>query len=205
MKTTMIRQLEKLINHYIKLDPYVTVLMQPLVDKTVALSLAEFPGEIYFHFQTAGHIKLSAIAAQTDVTIKGTLLSLANLALSQEKAAVMGQGKVKIQGDMEVAEHFQQFWQSLHIDWEGQLANWIGDPLANLLGKGGKMLQRMARHTQQTLTQNLAEYLHEEIRYFPPREEVANIMNDIDTLRLDEERLAARIARLQQYYGTFTG
>jgi ubiquinone biosynthesis protein UbiJ len=205
MKNIIIRQLDKLINNYIKLDPYVAVLMQPLVDKTVALSLAEFPGDIYFHFQPAGKIKLSATAANTDVTIKGSLVSLANLALSSEKAAIMGQGKVKIQGDMEVAEHFQKFWQSLHIDWEGQIANWVGDPLANLLSKGGKMLQRVVRHTQHTLTQNLAEYIHEEIRYFPPREEVANLMNDIDTLRLDEERLAARIARLQQHYGTFTG
>ena len=40
------------------------------------------------------------------------------------------------------------------------------------------------------------EYVHEEAEFFPAREALQDFFQDIDTLRMDADRLEARVERL---------
>jgi ubiquinone biosynthesis protein UbiJ len=193
--TIFYNQLEKIINAYVALDPYTAVLRQALVGKTFCLQMREFPVKIYLEF-TEHHIHVVKNLDQVDVTIKGSLSGFTMMSLLNNKNAAFASGGVEIIGETEVAHQFHQFWQSMHIDWEEHLSQWLGDPIAHWLGKGARLLQRVTQHTRETITNNLTEYLQEEIRYLPPREEVADFMNDVDVLRSDLERIEARIKRL---------
>ena len=52
------------------------------------------------------------------------------------------------------------------------------------------------RQISESLRYNVTEYLQEELRVFPPREEINDFFNDIDELWLNVERIEAGVNQL---------
>jgi len=196
MRTYLLSFVQTLINSYLELDPYATTLRAPLINKTVAIYANGLPFPLFFHF-THERIILEKTAAAPQATIHGSLINLARLTRRDHKTAAMAELQIRIEGDIDTAHQFQHFWSSVHIDWEEVIASIAGDPFAVLLGQGNRLITRALQQARQTVTTNLGEYLQEELRFLPPREEIADFMNDVDTLRTDMDRLLARIQRLE--------
>lgn len=196
MKIWLLSPLQTLLNGYFSLDPYVATLRQPLLNKIIAIDAKELPFLLYFHF-TQTNIVLEEACDIPDATIQGSLFNLTRLAHRENKTAAMLELGIQIQGDMDIAHHFQQFLDSIYIDWEEIIAKIAGDPIAVLFGRAKNKIQRVLRHGKKTVVANVSEYLQEECRFLPPREEIEDFMNDIDLLRADVDRLIARIQRLE--------
>lgn len=145
----------------------------------------------------AGTLQLSKHAeGAADVVISGTPLSL--LALSRDVPAdVIRRGDVRLDGDGEVAEKFQELLGLLRPDVEGELAQVIGDVpahgLASLVGK----VAGYGRGAARTQVQNVGEYLAHESRDLVPRAEAAAFLEGVDGLREQVDRVAARVAALE--------
>jgi ubiquinone biosynthesis protein UbiJ len=134
--------------------------------------------------------------AAADVNISGTPLSL--LALSREVPAdVIRRGDVRLDGDGEVAERFQELLALLRPDLEEELAQIIGDVpahgVASLVGK----VMGYGRSVARTQVQNVGEYLAHESGDLVPRAEASAFMTGVDALREQADRLAARVATLE--------
>ena len=56
--------------------------------------------------------------------------------------------------------------------------------------------QQVKKQFSESMRRDVTEYLQEELRAFPPREEVNDFFNDIDELSLRVERLAAHVNQL---------
>ena len=93
-------------------------------------------------------------------------------------------------GDLKVDEQ--------EIDWEEYLSHFVGDIIAHQVGNCVRSFVDWNQQTAATMRQNMTEYLQEEIRYFPPREECQDFFNDVDEFRSDIDRMEARIQRLKQ-------
>ncbi|MFN7096798.1 MAG: SCP2 domain-containing protein [Gammaproteobacteria bacterium] len=195
MKTYILSAMETLINGYVSLDPYAATLRQPLFGKIIAIDTHEIPFTLYFEFMP-DKVAIRKHHADAHATIHGSLINMARLTRRDNKSAAMSELAIRIEGDTDSAHQFQQFWDSIHIDWTEIIAKIAGDPLAVLFGRGTKIINRALQQAQKTVSSNLSEYLQEEVRLLPPREEIADFMNDVDLLRADLDRLAARIHRL---------
>jgi len=121
---------------------------------------------------------------------------LLSMALSEHREDAVFEGAVEIDGDNQVAQTLGEVFQGLDIDWEELLSKVVGDTLAHRIGIQARAGGRWAERTGDTLTQDIREYLQEEGRLLPGREEMRAFLTDVDTLRDDVERLAARIERL---------
>jgi ubiquinone biosynthesis protein UbiJ len=110
-----------------------------------------------------------------------------------------------VEGQTDLAQELGELLGGIEVDWEEQLSRLVGDPVAHQVGSGLRSAGRWGRHSAETLTQNLGEYLQEEARLLPSRNEVAAFLDDIDRLRDDVERLAARIARIAKHRGDSGG
>lgn len=196
MKTYLFSAIQTLINGYLSLDPYAATLRQPLLNKTIAVNARELPFTLYFHF-TYEKIEILKNSDAPHATIHGSLINMARLTQRENKSAAMSELGINIEGDTDSAHQFQQFWDSIHIDWEEVIANIAGDPLAVLFGRGTKVINRALGQARKTIVNNVSEYIQEEIRFLPPREEIADFMSDVDLLRADVDRLTARIQRLE--------
>jgi ubiquinone biosynthesis accessory factor UbiJ len=144
-----------------------------------------------------GRLRLLRDAIATaDVTLTGTPLGLLAL-LREDPAAVIRRGDATLSGDAETGQRFQELAQLLRPDLEAGLARVIGDIPAFGVGSLLRKALEYGRGVAATQAQNLGEYLAHERRVLVPRAEAAQFLTDVDTLRESTDRLAARIARLE--------
>ena len=186
--------LEQLVNGYLQLDPDGCEQFSTLIGKVIAIEIAGlspyyiFPENRGLRFETTYTLK-------ADVTISGS--SLALLRLLQSDGYPLPPG-VQISGDLDVAHAFQTKMKEIDIDWEEQLSYFTGDVIAHSVGNTVRSIIHWGKEAISSVRQTSTEYIQEEIRYLPPRQEIRDFMQDVDISRNDVERLEARIKRLEK-------
>ena len=195
--TWLTAALETALDRYLSLDPEVAARLDRLNGKVLKVEVRGL--DLHFYLLPAGHrIQVQGhYEGAPDACLSGAPLSLARLALSEQGRRTLFSGTVQLEGDTELGQQLQDILNAVDIDWEEQLARLTGDVVAHQAGNAARGAQQWAGKTRESLTLDLADYLHEETRQVPARGEVERFVADVDTLRADIERLAARVRRLQ--------
>ena len=188
---------ETALDRYLSLDPEVAARLARLNGKVLEVDVRGL--DLHFYLLPAGHgIQVQGHYEGTpDACLRGAPFSLARLALSEQGRRTLFSGAVQMEGDTELGQQLQAILNAVDIDWEELLARYTGDVVAHQTGNAVRGAQHWADRTRESLTLDIADYLHEETRQVPARGEVERFVADVDTLRSDIERLAARIKRLQ--------
>lgn len=187
---------EQALNRYIALDPEGAAGLDALAGRIIAIELEGFGTRVTVIPVERGLQLFGAYDAEADCVIRGTPLGLARMGMAERKETQLISGEVQIEGDNALAQAFSAALARLDIDWEEQLARMIGDPFAHQVGNQVRAAERWSRRTSESMTANLSEYLQEERRLLPTRYEVDAFLAQVDTLRDDMERIAARVERL---------
>jgi len=131
-----------------------------------------------------------------DVVITGSILTLAKMAGQSGEAAIRD-GSLDLTGDAETAGQFQQLLSLAKLDLEEELSGIVGDVAAHRLGERARGVSRWGRSARSTMGANIREYLQEESRDAPSRDEVDRFGAAVNTLRDDVDRIEARLNRLR--------
>ncbi len=189
--------LENAINKYIHLDPSSRSRLTPLNDKIVAIHVRGLDIRFYLFFSANGVHLQKNFQGATHTQISGTPFGLFCLGTqSNEKGAAFSQD-VAVTGDLELGQLVKDFFANVDIDWEEHLSHCVGDIAAHSIANVTRNTLAWSKQTATTLRQDLSEYLQEEARHFPSREEVNDFLSDVDKLRDDYERIEARLSRLE--------
>jgi ubiquinone biosynthesis protein UbiJ len=194
IKTFTASLLEKTLNNYLLLDPETLKRLSQLNGKTIQLELQDLGLNLFFLPQKQG-LAVSVEQQCADTVIKSTLVNLicANFANDHATRA----RHLSIEGDMELGQTLYNILQTMEIDWEEQLSRFTGDIFAHQTGNLIRGVKVWFNAAKTSLQQTCGEYLQEEVHYTPPPEEVRDFLGEVDYLRDDVERLAARIDRLK--------
>lgn len=188
--------LQKALNRYLALDPESKAKIQKLNGRIVSLELKGINLNFQLKFvDTKIHVKMNS-AETPDTLIKGTPLSVLHMSLSREDRKKFFSEDVNIEGNIELGQQVIALFDELEIDWEEFASQWIGDVSAHQLGRFIKKTRQFGLKVRRTILKNLDEYLHEEADLFPPKEALNDFFNDVDVLRMDVDRLTARIEKL---------
>jgi len=163
-----------------------------LDNKVIAIRVRDTTLASYFAVSNEAVSLSSEHDAEPDVVITGSLVTLA--LLSGENS--LRDGSLDLTGDAATAQAFQKLLAHAKPDVEEELSGVIGDAAAHTLGKFARGVGRWARDTRSIMRDNIREYLQEESRDVPSRYEVERFSKDVNVLRDDVDRLAARIERL---------
>jgi len=197
--------LEGLINRYLALDPEGAHRLGTLQGRVFLIEVSGFGTPIYL-IPGRNSIQLyGEYAGEPDCTLRGSPAALARLGLSSHREDQLFGGEVQVEGETDLAQALGELLGGIEVDWEEQLSRLVGDPIAHQVGSGLRSAERWGRHSAETLTRNLGEYLQEEARLLPSRNEIDAFLDDVDRLRDDVERLAARVARIARLRGDTGG
>jgi ubiquinone biosynthesis protein UbiJ len=135
---------------------------------------------------------------QPTASLKGPLTAYFQLLGSSDKGAELINGELQFSGNSQPLLELQKIFAHLDLDWEAQLAPLIGDIPTHFIGKSARHLWEFGQQSKEAFTRHLEEFLHEEGRLLPGKDEIEDFYDDLSQLKLRSERLEARIQRLAQ-------
>jgi ubiquinone biosynthesis protein UbiJ len=192
---------EGAINGVLALDPEGARRLTTIQGRVLLVELTGFGTRIYLVPGESGLLLYGAYDADPDCIVRGTPAALLRMALSEHREDPVFKGAIEIDGDNAVAQTLGEVFQGLDIDWEELLSKVFGDTLAHRIGLQASASGQWAQRTGEMLTQDLREYLQEESRVVPGKDEMRAFLDDVDRIRDDVERLQARIERLAARQG----
>lgn len=188
---------EDLGNRFLRLDPDTLKRLGDLHGRVFCLEFADGAHRFYLQPSEGGLRILDTWDGAVDATLRGRPLSFAKLALGATDPAQFFAREVTVAGDVELGRRLAHILAALDIDWEERAAGVVGDVAAHKLGNLARGFSGWARQAADTLARDFAEYMQEENRTLAPRAVVDAFLRDVDGLRADADRLAARIERLR--------
>jgi ubiquinone biosynthesis protein UbiJ len=133
-----------------------------------------------------------------DCRLRAPATSLLRLATDTNKTAVLHSPQVELDGDSSALLELVGILQDLELDWEYELSRWLGPLASQLLGSHIRSQANWTGKTLDSLRLNLADYLNEESRSLVGQHEADARFAEVDRLKLDLDRLDARIERIIQ-------
>lgn len=188
--------LERGLNHTLRDSPAAARLLAQLNGQALALHAEELGRTLYLVAHPAGLQVLMQADRPAQATLSGTLFGLSRLAAGSASGRLPP--GVRLSGEIEVAEQFQRLLALARPDFEALLARALGDALAHSVGTGLRRAGRWVSRSLFSLGQDASEYLRYETDLLLDRSEVTAWVDEVDRLRDDVARLAARVERLQQ-------
>ena len=188
---------ESALNGYLRQDAASRGRMRALEGKAVAVELRALDTTLYFvtgpdHVRVHDHLD-----RPVDAALIGTPLGLLRAATSVDETGTAATGVIEIMGDTETAQAFSRLLTSVEIDWEEHLSRACGDTIAHKTVTTLRELRRWSLRTLRTLGEDAGDYLREETRLLPDRDEIDVWSEAVDTLRANTDRMQKRLERVE--------
>ncbi|GAB2667275.1 ubiquinone biosynthesis accessory factor UbiJ [Arenimonas aestuarii] len=189
------RALEQALNRLVELDPDTAEALRGLGGRRIGLALEAPP--IALELAVAdGRLVVGPPRDEPDLGVRATISGVLSQLPFLRAPGAPPVGKVRINGDAELARQLQRLAQRFDPDWDKPFAQALGPVfgpqaarmLRDALAGGAKFAKGFSR--------DAVDYLTEERRDLVGKAELAAFHDDVDELRDQVERLAARLARL---------
>lgn len=187
--------LEAAINTAIAMDPGSKKKLYSLRDCVLEIHISSARHSIYFGVDD-GKIVLLPKVDTPSVRLEGSALALIKLASYRDKNPLFRSKEVRLTGDSVRSEQIQNFVRSINIDWEGLLAEAIGDVPAHIVGSSVRQSMSWGKMLSHSLLRDIEEFIKYEVRLIPGRALAQKQFEAIDQLRLATDRLETRFKSL---------
>ena len=199
------RALQTALNRIIELDPDAQSALRALDGRRVQLTL-DAPALALQLTLRESRFEVGPIPRdandEPDLAVRSTLAGLLSQLPFLTSQAAQGNtaraGKLRIAGDAELARQLQRLAENFDPDWTKPFADVFGDVLGVQVANALRGALRFGRDSAGKFARNSAEYLTEESRDVPARDELDAFHDDVDALRDRVERLAAKVAALDR-------
>jgi ubiquinone biosynthesis protein UbiJ len=194
------RALEQALNRIVALDPDTAGALERLGGRRIGLALEAPPVALDITVD-AGRLKVGPPKDEPDLGIRATLSGVLSQLPFLRQDGAPPVGKVRINGDAELARTLQHLAQRFDPDWEKPFADVFGPVLGPQIGRGLREALKAGAGFAKGFSRDAVDYLTEESRDLVGKAELAAFHDDVDELRDRAERLAARLARLDPERG----
>lgn len=197
LKKYSLKALQTAINTAMALDDDMPRKLTALDGKVLQLIISPLNVHFFICFTNQQMQLLDSYDGQADTVIHSNPIGLIRLSLlPASKARSLFNDKVRMSGDVELGQQVKELFDDMEIDWEGHLAHFTGDVVAHQIGSFVRKGIDFKKHFNKSMKLNVTEYLQEELRAFPCKNEINDFFHDIDELSLATERLQAHVNQL---------
>ena len=198
LSRTLLAGVERSLALAINQDPLTAQRLAALDGRAILLDIRQPSMQLYL-LPGQGGVRLTQdYPGEPDCTLSAPASLLARLALSSNRQQLLLSPEVELTGDTQVLVRLQSIFSDLQIDGEAALARWLGPVAAHGLGELARGGRNWFGSARQSLERAVGDYLTEEGRQLVGRAEADASAAMIHELRLQLDRLAARLHRLEQ-------
>ena len=196
------RALEAALNRALALDPETRDSLAALHGQCVALTLTSPPLALQVSVD-GDRLRVGPVEGEgePDLGVRTTLAGLLGQLPMFRRDDAPPVGKLRIEGDAELARRLQQLAKDFDPDWQLPFVRVFGEVMGVQVAKAVSAGIAQAQLAGRNLAETTAEFLTEESRDVVPKAELDAFHDDVDALRDDVERIAAKIERLQRARG----
>lgn len=197
LKKYSLKALQLAVNQALKLDDTMSSKIQNLNQKVLEMVVSPLDVTFYIQFLNGEILLLDQYHDQPDTIIHSNPLGLIRLSfLPASQARSLFNDKIRMSGDIELGQKVKQLFDDIDIDWEGHLAQFTGDVVAHQIGSFVRKGLGFKNQFSESMRLNVTEFLQEELRVLPSRNELEDFYTDVDELNLASSRLEAQINQL---------
>ena len=136
--------------------------------------------------------------SEAAVTIQGTMVAMAKMAVNASDTSSLAGSDVKISGNLETLHKLHKILSKLNIDWEAALADLIGDIPAHLVGNAVRKSATLSKENFHRATDVLTEVAQEELGLIPSHNAFAQFKREVRQVAANTDRIMARISALAE-------
>jgi ubiquinone biosynthesis protein UbiJ len=194
----LIDLLELASNKTLDHDPQTQARLQKLQGKTMTLNITTIGQSLSVTPHLEGLEFSQQPPERVDVTLSATLGAMIKISKKDGmENAELEPGELEIAGDPIVGQRFAQLISDLNVDWEGLLAERIGDSPAKAVTFAAQQAKLLASDAHIKLKGFVNTLIKDDLEIVAGKHGVDEFLDDVDTLRADTDRLHARLERLQ--------
>ncbi|ANF56970.1 ubiquinone biosynthesis accessory factor UbiJ [Halotalea alkalilenta] len=196
--------IETTLNRLLGRDPAAAPRLGALDGRRVLLRLERPSLLLLVHFQRDGLNLAQLVDAEegdADAVVELDLDALGALAAGESVDKLMFEGRLAVRGDIQLLHQVRTLLLDLDVDWEGGLAELVGETPAQALALGIRRLAAFGVRSGRELREDLREYALEEGRLLAGRDQLAVAREQLTLLEISIDRLQARLARIERLLG----
>lgn len=200
LSAALLQPIEFLINRLVASDSHIlATLADPERDKSVSLCCTSMPvWQITVLITPTRIMLLSAPDQQADAEIQGSTTALMQLLLNNDPATALHHPDINLSGDISLIQHLYRSLRRLDVRWDDLLAPWLGDVNTHVLRTASAQASANLGRAMHALKLDLTDYLQEEVAVLPRRDEIEELTDAHQSMRLRLDRLDARVRRLSR-------
>lgn len=200
MKKLFFEQLAKSINAYLYLDPQTESRIKKLNGKIITIELLPLHFIFQCCFDLTGVTLSDGERLPATSHLRGTPLQFAHVMINKKNRQSFFAEDVLLTGDAEVGQLVIELFDELNIDWEDVLSRITGDVPAYYAGRFIKDARAWFKESIENFQEDVSSYIHDEKNWLPTHEALQDFFAEIDTLRMDVDRIHQQIQLLREKY-----
>jgi len=189
------RALALALNRLVALDPDTGAALARLDGRRIGLALEAPPVALELAVEQ-GRLTVGPPRDEPDLGVRATLSGVLSQLPFLRPSGAPPVGKVRINGDAELARQLQRLAERFDPDWDKPFADLLGPVFGPQAARVLREALRTGAGVARGLSRDAVDYLVEERRDIVGKTELDAFHDDVDALRDRVERLAARLSRL---------
>lgn len=184
------------LNRYLGSDDRALALCAEIAGRALELRFSDLGLRLVFIAERQGMQLRGTPICAPDVCLTGTAAAFGRILFSGGREGITG-GGLRIEGDVGIAQRFADLFAAVDFDITDFVDTRFGPVPAYFIGRGLRQARALFSRAARELPEQTAEYLREETRDVIGAWEHEKFVTEVETLRDDAERLAARLRRLE--------
>lgn len=184
-------------NRTLEFDQATQTRLSKLRGKTMMLRIMPIDQSISITPQAEGLEFSRSQLNPVDVTLTATVAAMLKISRDGLADADLAPGELEISGDPIVGQRFAQVLAELDIDWESLLAERFGESSARMMTYLAGEAKTAVLDSRTRLKQIVNDALTGDEGVAANAQDVHHLMDEVDNLRADVDRLSARLRKLK--------
>ncbi|WP_119342571.1 ubiquinone biosynthesis accessory factor UbiJ [Facilibium subflavum] len=191
-----LRLLNQLIDRILGLDPQKEFLLQQLNNEILAIIIQDL--NLHFFLIPDDHtLNVTQEAPDKPINyLSANANDFISMLINKHPESFIQQQRVTFEGNLQTLQAYQRFFKAIRPDLLFYLSNKTHRSVTYILKRPIQTIKQWLLASRSSFHSELIEYLHEEKRLFPCKEEVDDFFDDIQTLKQDCDRLTEKMKHL---------